>query len=270
MLTSNGQRVLIAGCGDVGLRLARRLLARGVEVHALRRSAQAPDDGGLHWHAGDVAAPPLLPHLDAVIFAATPDARDEAAYRRVFVDGLARMLDAHPDARFVLASSSAVYGDHGGDWVDEDTPPEPPGFNGRVLLEAEALVQGQGGSSVRLAGLYGPGRLQLVERLRAGQAQAPRARAFLVNRIHVDDAASALMHVLHDTSPSPVYLGVDDTPMPMHELYDAIALAIGAPQPPEGPPPAGIGSKRLGNRRLRATGWQPAWPDARLGYAALV
>ena len=270
MLTSNGRRVLIAGCGDIGLRLARRLLARGIEVHALRRSAQAPDAGGLHWHEGDLTAPPPLPRVDAIVFTATPDARDEALYRRVFVQGLARMLDANPDARIVLASSSAVYGDHDGGWVDEDTLPAPPGFNGRVLLEAEALVQGQGGSALRLAGLYGPGRLQLIDRLRAGGARVPRAHPFHVNRIHVDDAASALMHVLDDPAPAPVYLGVDDTPLPMHELYDAIAIACGAPLPPEGPPPTGIGSKRLRNHRLRATGWQPAWPDARLGYAALV
>jgi nucleoside-diphosphate-sugar epimerase len=270
MLTSYGRRVLIAGCGDVGLRLARRLLVRGIEVHALRRSAQVPDAGGLHWHQGDVGEPPPLPSVDAVVFTATPDTRDEAIYRRVFVHGLARMLDANPDARVVLASSSAVYGNHDGGWVDEDTPPAPPGFNGRVLLEAEALVQGQRGSAVRLAGLYGPGRLQLVERLRAGQARVPRSHPFHVNRIHVDDAASALMHALDDPSPAPVYVGVDDTPLPMHELYDAIAVACGAPLPLEGPPPAGIGSKRLRNHRLRATGWQPAWPDARLGYAALI
>jgi nucleoside-diphosphate-sugar epimerase len=270
MLTSNGQRVLIAGCGDVGLRLARRLLARGDEVHALRRSAQAPDGGGLRWHQGDLAAPSSLPRFDVIVFTATPDARDEAMYRRVFVQGLAYLLDANPDARIVLASSSAVYGDHDGDWVDEDTPPAPPGFNGRVLLEAEALVHGRGGSAVRLAGLYGPGRLQLVDRLRAGGARVPRAHPFHVNRIHVDDAASALMQVLVDPTPAPVYLGVDDTPLPMHELYDAIAVAWGAPLPPEGPPPSGIGSKRLRNHRLRATGWQPVWPDARLGYAALV
>ena len=168
-----------------------------------------------------------------------------------------------------MASSSAVYGDHDGGWVDEDTPPAPPGFNGRVLLEAEALVQGQGGSSVRLAGLYGPGRLQLVDRLRAGAVRVPRAHPFHVNRIHVDDAASAFMHVLDDPTPAPVYVGVDDTPLPMHELYDAIAIACGAPLPQEGPPPPGIGSKRLRNHRLRTTGWQPAWPDARLGYPAL-
>src|ERR1700754_1635784 len=121
MLTSNGRRVLIAGCGDVGLRLARRLLARGIEGHALRRSAQAPDAGGLHWHEGDLAAPPPLPRVDAIVFTATPDARDEALYRRVLVQGRPRILDARTVPRIVGAPSWAVRGDRDGGWVDEDT-----------------------------------------------------------------------------------------------------------------------------------------------------
>ncbi|MGF6712032.1 nucleoside-diphosphate-sugar epimerase [Luteibacter sp. W1I16] len=279
LATSPAQRyetVLVAGAGDVGTRLARRLATEGRRVFALRRGEAAGGDG-IAWLRGDLTRPETLsglPGVDALVFAPTPDAREEAAYRAVFLDGLRHVIEALPDAprRTVFVSSSAVYGDHGGGWIDEDTPPSPPGFNGRVLLEAEAWLAAQavGGVSLRLAGLYGPGRTQLFDRLRDGKAAVPRGRHVYANRIHVDDAAAAIACLLDAAAPEPVYIGVDDTPLPIDELYDHLARLIGAPMPPDGPAPAGVGNKRLSNARLRATGFRCAWPDARDGYAALI
>ncbi|QWT18429.1 NAD(P)H-binding protein [Bacillus sp. NP157] len=269
--------VLIAGAGDVGLRTARRLAAQGAPVYALRRQppAEAPD--GVRWLRGDLTNPATLAELPAVgtvVFAATPDARDEAAYRAIFVDGLRHLLEAlpAPPARTIFVSSTAVYGEHGGAWVDEATPPAPPGFNGRVLREAEQwLAQaGVGGVAVRLAGLYGPGRTQLLDRLRKGEAGAPRGQGIYANRIHVDDAAAAIAHIATLETVAPVYVGVDDTPLPIDVLYDALARLVGGPAPPDGPAPAGVGNKRLSNALLRATGFRCRWPDAREGYAALL
>ena len=273
------ERVLLAGCGDLGLRVAQRLLARGDQVWALRRQPPPQDDSGIQWLSGDLTKPETLRGLPTditqLVYLPTPDRRDESAYRATFVTGLRYLLDAlgsSPLKRVLLVSSSAVYGEHGGDWVDESTAPAPPGFNGEVLLEAEQLLAAQPVASVvlRLAGLYGPGRLQLIERLRAGQVQAPRSSAHWANRVHVDDAASAVVHLLKLTDPLPLYLGVDNTPLPLDALYDHLAGLIGAPLPGDGPAPAGVGSKRLSNARLRASGWMPQWPDAREGYAALL
>ncbi|MHA6204466.1 NAD-dependent epimerase/dehydratase family protein [Dyella soli] len=272
-------RVLIAGCGDVGLRVAQRLLARGDEVWALRRSVQAPDAGGIRWLAGDLTLPESLrglPHgITRLVYLPAPDARDAAAYRAVFVDGLRYLLDALDSRvleRVLLVSSSAVHGEHGGAWVDETTAPDPPGFNGAVLLEAERWLAAQPLASVvlRLAGLYGPERLQLVERLRAGVVRVPREVPHWANRIHVDDAAAAIVHLLSLRAAMPLYLGVDDTPLPLDVLYDHLAAIIGAPRPADGPAPPGVGSKRLSNARLRDSGFVPRWPDAREGYAALL
>lgn len=270
------ESILIAGAGDVGTRLARRLAAEGRRVHALRRSEASGGDG-IVWRRGDLLRPDTLaglPPVDALVFAATPDARDEAAYRAVFVDGLRHVIDAlpTPPRRTVFVSSSAVYGEHDGAWIDEDTPPAPLGFNGRVLLEAERWLATRdvGGVSLRLAGLYGPGRTQLFDRLREGKAGVPRDRQVYANRIHVDDAAAALAMLLDVETPASVYLGVDDTPLPIDVLYDHLADLLGAPRPPEGPAPAGVGNKRLSNARLRELGFRCAWPDAREGYAALV
>ncbi len=271
-------RVLIAGAGDVGLRVAHRLRSRGEEVWALRRGVGGTADDGIHWIQGDLTRPETLRGLPVgishIVYLPTPDARDEALYRAVFVDGLRHLLDAVDRTalqRLVFVSSSAVYGEHGDAWVDEATPAEPPGFNGRVLLEAERYAQTHAPTvALRLAGLYGPGRLQLIERLRAGTARVPRGEAHWANRIHVDDAASAIVHLLFLRDPEPLYLGVDDTPLPLDVLYDDLARRVHAPLPGEGAAPAGVGSKRLSNARLRASGFVPQWPDAREGYAALL
>jgi nucleoside-diphosphate-sugar epimerase len=273
------ERILLAGCGDLGERVAQRLRAHGDEVWALRRQPPARGMHGIHWLRGDLTDPASLRELPAgitrLVYLPAPATRDKAAYRAIFVDGLRHLLDAldrRKLARVLFVSSSAVYGEHDGDWVDEATPTDPPGFNGAVLLEAEQWLAEQSLPStvLRLAGLYGPGRLQLIERLRAGQLRVPRETPHWANRIHVDDAAAAIAHLLQLKSPQPLYLGVDDTPMPLDELYDFLAALIDAPLPAEGAAPAGVGSKRLRNARLHASGWAPQWPDAREGYAALL
>lgn len=279
VVASLSGRVLIAGCGDVGLRVARLLLAGGDQVWALRRTATVADGNGIHWLQGDLTQPDTLRGLPGditrVVYLPTPDARDAAAYRAVFVDGLRHLLEALDGRaleRVLLVSSSAVYGEHAGTWVDEDTQPDPPGFNGAVLLDAEHWLAAQPVSSVvlRLAGLYGPDRLQLIERLRNGNARVPRGVPHWANRIHVDDAAAAIVHLLWLPDPAPLYLGTDDTPLPLDVLYDHLASLVNAPVPAEGPAPPGVGSKRLSNARLRASGFVPQWPDAREGYAALL
>ena len=273
------ERVLFIGCGDLGQRAARLLLARGDEVYALRRNPPAADTSGIRWLQGDITQPGALPALPAgitrVIHVATAGARDPAAYRGVFVDGLNHVLDALDTSRVqrvLFVSSSAVYGEHHGDWVTEDTPPAPQGFNGRILLEAEAALASRPlpHTTIRFAGLYGPGRLQLIERLRKGAAGAPTQPPHWANRIHIDDAAAAIAHLALLPEAQAVYIGCDDTPLPLHELYADLARLIGAPAPAEAPAPAGIGSKKLSNARLRASGLTLQWPDSRTGYAALL
>ncbi len=273
------RRILLVGAGDVGLRAARELLTQGDEVWALRRHPAATEHERLHWLAADLGEPETLRGLPRgithVAWAAAPDARTAQAYARVFTDGVKHVfgaLDCGVLQRVAFVSSSAVYGEHGGGPVNEDTPPAPPGHNGRILLEAERWLAGQGLPAValRLAGIYGPGRTQLLDRLRAGQARAPVEPPHWANRIHVEDAASALVHLLTLDDPQPVYIGCDDTPQPLHELYAYLADLLGAAAPAVGPAPAGVGSKRLDNARLKSSGYALRWPDSRAGYAALI
>jgi len=273
-----GSRVLVAGCGDLGMRVARRLSEAGTQAWCLRRNPPA-GAAPLRWIAADLAQPGGLAGLPRGIthlaYLPAPDARTQDAYRAVFAGGLARLLDAMDAAalqRVVFVSSSAVYGEHHGDWVDEDTLPSPLGPNGAVLLETETWLAAQGLPAVvlRLAGLYGPGRMQWVRRLLEGRARAPVEPPHWSNRIHADDAAAAVAHLLGLPRPAPLYLGTDDTPLPLHERLGHLAALLGAPEVACGPPPPGVGSKRLRNARLRASGLALRWPDAREGHAALL
>src|ERR1700756_3577965 len=137
------ERILIAGCGDLGERVARLLLAQGDEVYALRRHPPSGDDA-IRWLSADLTRPETLAVLpewiSRLVFMPAAQAREPESYRAVYLDGLRNVLDALDTTSLksvLFVSSSAVYGEHGEAWVDESTPPAPPGFNGQVLWEAE-------------------------------------------------------------------------------------------------------------------------------------
>ncbi|GHA83444.1 NAD-dependent epimerase/dehydratase family protein [Cognatilysobacter bugurensis] len=262
--------VLVVGAGDLGLRLTQRRAVRGDTVLAVRRRAQLADGLGPLVHAlgADVVSgngmAALPRRVDALVFCAAPDRRDEAAYRALFVDGLSRVLDAVQAPRIVFVSSTSVYGQDAGERVDERTMPQPAAFNGRVLLEAEARVHAAGGRALRLSGLYGPGRTMLLRRARDGVP----GRAHWTNRIHIDDAAAALDTLLDEHASEPVYCGTDDMPALERDVLGWLRDREGLP-----PVPALEGAetgRRVMNARLRGIGWTPQHPDWRSGYAALL
>jgi nucleoside-diphosphate-sugar epimerase len=271
--------VLLAGAGDLCLRTGKLLLDQGHRVWALRRHPPGGDTSGVQWLAGDLTRKETLRHvprhISHVLYAPTPDRHDQAHYRAVFVHGMQNLLESLDTAalrRFVFVSSSAVYGDQAGNWVDECTPAAPSGFSGATLIEAEQWLRQASDSAVvlRLAGLYGPGRLRLVARLQQGAATVPGHAVHWANRIHIDDAARAAAHILTLPSPLDCYIGADGTPHRIDELYDAIAKMAGAPRPARSVKKVGTGSKRLCNARLLASGFSLRWPDAIEGYRALL
>ncbi len=260
--------VVVAGAGDVGMRLAALRAERGDDVIALRRSASDPGDGIRSLRA-DLATGEGLARLprraDALVFCAAPDQRDEPAYRALYLDGLRRLVDACEAPRVVFVSSTAVYGQDGGEWVDEGTAPSPSAFNGHVLLEAERVLRPLAmGTVLRLSGIYGPGREAMLRKARTGEPGAPR----WTNRIHVQDAATALSHLLDMGHPQPLYLGSDDAPALESDVLAWIREREGLPAVA---PAAGEASgRRVRNGRLRAGGWVPAHADYRSGYAGLL
>jgi len=276
-------RVLIVGAGYVGCVLGRRLAARGDEVFALRRRATAVP-APLWPVPADVTRPVTLgglpDGLDAVVFTIAPDATTDEAYALTYVDGTRNVLAALDQrgvrpARLLFCSSTAVYAQASGEWVDETSATEPVVFTGRRVLEAERVVAASGRPAVvlRLGAIYGPGREGLVERVRAGTATYPAAGPSYGNRIHRDDCAAALAHLLDLPAPAPVYLGVDPEPADLRVVLEWLAARIGAPPPRPGATaagPRGSTSKRASCRRLMATGFRFAYPSFREGYASFV
>ncbi|MBW3619686.1 MAG: SDR family oxidoreductase [Actinobacteria bacterium] len=267
-------RVLIAGCGYVGSELARRLVTADHDVWGLRRTASGMPEG-VRALAGDVTDPATLDlpgGMDTLVYAVSPGRRDETAYRAAYVDGLDHVLGAlpTPPARVLFVSSTAVYGQEDGSVVDEDSATEPSSFSGRVLLEAEARTHAAGGTVLRLAGIYGPDRTRLIDEVRAGEATYPPGDVH-TNRIHRDDCAGVLEHLLTLDAPAPTYVGVDDEPAPRREVLTWLAERLDAPPPRESPEPRSRGGdKRCSNARLRASGYELRFPTYREGYAAML
>jgi nucleoside-diphosphate-sugar epimerase len=274
-------RVLIAGCGYVGSRLAQLGVAAGAQVVGLaRRPTGLPE--GVQPLAADLTDPGTLgalpEGLDVVVYAASADARDPEAYERAYVRGVSNLLERlgsrQAPRRFVFVSSTAVYGQSRGEWVDEDSPTDPRRFTGRALLRGEALALSAPcpGTVVRFGGIYGPGRTGLIERVRAGRARWRPDH--YTNRIHRDDCAGALLHVSRMDAPERIYLGVDDEPVLERDVLHWLAERVGVPAPtqlePTGGTRAGAGSKRCSNARLRAAGYRLRYPGFRQGYEALL
>ncbi|BAP42276.1 SDR family oxidoreductase [Pseudomonas sp. LJDD11] len=277
-------KVVIAGCGDVGSRLAIELQALGWDVQGLRRNIAALPEGisGIAADLFAAALPKGWPSgsIDYLVYCATPSQRDEAGYRQAYVEGLQHTLSwvrqsGQQPRRVVFVSSTGVYGQQQGEWIDETSATEAERFSGQVLLEAErvALDCGWPASVVRLAGIYGPGRSDLSGKVREGYRVAIDPPVY-ANRIHADDAAGLLAHLLKADAEGVVlqdcYLGVDDEPAALAEVVAWMREYLGVSQWSEQQVLRRAGSKRCSNARARALGWTPRYPDYRAGYAALL
>jgi len=277
-------RVLIAGCGDVGTELGLSLSRAGHEVWGIRRRAEllpAP----IRPLSADLLDPGLgrvLPAVDSVVYAAAADRSTPDAYRAAYVAGPANLLRALESTgenvrRILFTSSTAVWGESGGEWVDEKTPASPEGFRGEFVLEGEARLREASVPSIalRLGGIYGPGRTRLLDRVRAGEARCPEegsaAHEIWSNRIHRDDAAGALEHLLFLENPDPVYVGVDNEPALLCDVYTELAKMLGLSEPARGEDSDRTRSnKRCSNRRLRASGYRFRFPTFREGYREMI
>jgi nucleoside-diphosphate-sugar epimerase len=276
-----GRRVLVVGLGDLGGRVAARLGERGARVTGVRRGAGGPP--GVDLVRADVTDPAsleALPHApELLVLCLTPDRYDEAGYRRTFVDGVrnvVRRLAEAPLAGAVLVSSTAVYGQGEGAVLDDATPAAGGSWRGAVLREAEATFDALPGptTALRLSGLYGPGRTALLERVLRGSG-APPEPVHWTNRIHRDDAAEAVLHLLARAAadehlPSRV-IGSDPAPAPRHELLAWLAARLGVSLEED----SGAGGHRAPSRRilprfLEETGFRWRHPDYRSGFEEVV
>lgn len=277
----------IVGCGDIGRRLARLLI-----------DAQTPVVG---WVSGAVSAAQVeaLGIASRVFDLDTESINPGTApswifwfapppNRGVTDPRLRHFLNALEQApkRLIYLSTSAVYGDCGGAWIDEDAPLQPGNDRGRRRLDAEqtarAYAQKTGCELVilRVPGIYGPGRMP-EQRLRAGTPILCAEDAPYTNRIHADDLAAAALTIAQRGIDGAAYNVADGNPTTMTDYFTRCAAALGLPPPPQislavakRELSASImsfleESKRLRIERLRALGWSPRYPDLAAGLAEL-
>jgi nucleoside-diphosphate-sugar epimerase len=283
--------VLIAGCGWLGQALGSAFLRRGDRVTGVvRRGTNRAEleQLGLDVLLLDLSDPrsaqAVPADLDAVIACQAPGDPSLGSYRQTYVDVTGNLLAAsrsRPIRSFVYTSSTRVFGQSDGSQVDETTPPAPEGDHARILLEAERLVRlaaerdGMRTSVVRISGLYGPGRLPLVERLRRGEIGLGVDDEVWMNFCHRDDAVATILAAVDRGARGAVYHATDAEPARKKEVLLWIASRLGIEPPREEAPPLRSKGPRP-NRRIsgewtrRELGVGLLFPSFREGFAPLL
>lgn len=290
--------VAILGCGYVGLELGRQLQHRAAidRVVGVRRSddgVEALADAGIEPVQGDLTDSETLrdvPQVDVVVFAASSGGRGAGAAREIYVEGQRTVLDFFGDRddrpdRYVYTSSTGVYGNHDGDWVDEKTPVKPESERAQLLADAENVALDLGerygidATVARFAGLYGPERYRIKRYLEGPVTEG------ILNLTHQTDAAGALDFLIESGGArNETVLVVDNEPVSKWELADWLAEQFGRPSPPkqtlserldddslsDGARRRLESTKRCRNSKLRYLGYELAYPTFRDGYRAAI
>jgi nucleoside-diphosphate-sugar epimerase len=212
-------------------------------------------------------------HFDVVIHCASSGGGDANAYTAVFLAGTRNLMENLVYERFIFTSSTSVYAQQDGSWVDETSPADPAPKTGQILRQTEDLVLASEGTVARLGGLYGPGRCAPLKKLLEGRASIEEDGARMMNTLHHLDAAAAL-HFLAGTESNGLFNVVDNEPVAEIDWFRYVCQLLNKPLPPNGPRnldrKRGWTNKRVSNRRLRSLGWNPNYPSFREGLTSML
>lgn len=270
----------------MGLEIGRRLGASGHEVFGLRRtpdSATELDHAGIKPVIGDVTRPQdwkgLPPNFDWVVNAVSSSKGGPAEYRAVYVEGTRQLLEwlrTKSVRKYVSISSTSVYAQTDGSWVDEKSATEPISETGQVLVEAEKLLLNAAETIplviLRASGIYGPDRGHLFQQYLRGEAEISGDAQRYLNMIHRDDLAGAVIAALERGRPGEIYNASDDAPVPLQEFFEWLAMTLNRPMPPitaaaVAARKRAITNKRIANSKLKAeTSYRFQYPTFREGY----
>lgn len=287
-------RVLIVGCGYVGVSLGQRLSVAGHVVHGMRRQVTAEEvetlrKSGIECLSADITNPRSLeqwtPHYDWVVNSVSSTRGGADVYQAVYYQGTGNLLDwlkSAPPRKYVHISSTSVYAQQDGSVVDENAPTEPTTETGRWLVKTEqqllaAAHEGFPAILLRVAGIYGPGRGHLYQQYRRGEARLIDGGCRWINMVHRDDVAAAVEAALMRGIPGSIYNVSDNETVTQREFFGWLSAQMGRPMPPEadgseaGPRKRAQTQKRVDNRRLREElGWTPRYPTFREGYREIL
>ena len=283
-------RVLIVGCGYVGLPLGAELVRLGHAVFGLRRSALAEMElkaAGITPLFADVTQPETLAKLprdfDWVVNCAASGSGGAEDYRKIYLEGnrnLISWLAGSPLNKFIYTSSTSVYGQNDGSVVTENSPVEPAAATAKILLETENLLLASAQKIfpaliLRVAGIYGPGRGHSFKQFLRGEARIEGDGARTLNMIHRDDLVGVIITALERGTPGEIYNAADNEPVSQLRFFEWLAWQLKMPMPANVPADAeilrkrGVTNKRVSNAKLRAElKYEFRFPDFRAGYAA--
>jgi nucleoside-diphosphate-sugar epimerase len=274
-------KVLIVGCGDLGTEIMKLLAAAGHELYGVRLSSKSLPNN-LPCIQADVTQPASLEKLkqlqpNIVIYCVAASAQTDDSYRAHYVDGLSHVLAtqvSNPHLQHVFfVSSTRVYGQVSSEVLNETMPALPNDFGGERLLEGESLLNklACGTTTIRLSGIYGAGRLFMVN-LAKHTDRWPQVNRW-TNRIHRDDAARFIAFLCEKTiagaTVQDCYIGTDDMPVLQYDVLSWLAqqLNIAVPAKPVG---VQIEGKRLSNQRMHDEGFQLKYPNYQFGYSEIL
>ncbi len=287
-------KILIVGCGAIGSELAGVLSTQGHDVTGLKRRPPVSSSGSIRYVAGDISSVDALAGLDddftQAFFIVSPDGRTEHSYRAVYQTGLDNLLARLPDAQWLMVSSTSVYGQSLGEWVDENSAAEPDTIPCRLIQQAEQklIASHPANIVVRFSGIYGPGREYLLRQAMQTPAiqQTP---PYFTNRIHQQDCVGVLAFLLEQCLAGKTldqcYLASDDDPASMWEVMSWLAERLHCPPPTArdggsvaiGREPMrqtvkdadGGMNKRCNNARLKTLGYRFKYPSYKDGYHSM-
>ncbi|KRP20168.1 MAG: hypothetical protein NWS91_05255 [Alphaproteobacteria bacterium] len=274
-------KVLFAGCGDIGCRTAL-LLAPQHACSGFKRNPQTLPDF-ISPLAGSMGDSDRLPTIldqafDVVIATLTPDSFTEAGYQKAYVDSARALVTAITRAAVkpklvIWVSSTSVYGNTDGDWVDEHSEAAAETFSGKLLRQAEQEIEQLpcAKTVVRFSGIYGPGRTRLLNQVMAGKGRPAQPQQWS-NRIHSDDCAGVLAHLVDrffkGETLEAVYLATDCAPATQHDVRHWLAEQMAVPLRDEIAEETAV--RRCSNQRLLASGYEFIYPTYKEGYLALL
>ncbi len=284
-------RILIIGCGYVGLAAGAKLARLGHEVSGLRRSTAGHAElaaAGMTPLTADITRPETLAGLpgnwDSVVNTAAASGGSAEDYRRLYLEGarnLAAWLTNARLGKYIYTSSTGVYGQNDGSWVDETGATEPTSPTARILVETEQTLLDVARHKdfpaviLRIAGIYGPGRGYYLRQMLNEEARIEGTGERFINMVHRDDVAGAIVAALERATPGTICNVCDDEPVTQLELYTWLARYLGRDLPPhvaETPEilrRRAVTNKRISNRKLRTElACALEYPTFREGYAA--
>lgn len=284
-------RVLIIGCGYVGLPLGAELARRGHEVVGVRRTAESAEEllaAGITPAVADVTRPETFAALsgsfDWMVNAVSSTKGGAAEYRAVYLEGTRHLLDwlaTRSPQKYVHLSSTSVYGQTDGSLVDETAPTTPASETSQLLVETERLLLDAARARnfpadiLRVAGIYGPGRGHLFQQYLRGEARIAGDGSRRLNMIHLDDVVGGIIAAFERGRAGDVFNAADDESVSQLDFFQWLAVKLNRPLPPfatEAENTArkrGLTNKRVANARLKsALSYVFKYPTFREGYAS--